>query len=232
MPRGASIYRKSVRRWISLPGILEPILDLRSQEFRYPALSPYLLELICFDLRKRRAHDLTLPFGRLSRKEQIAFDRLLARYYKPGRDQQGLLPKLILGEEIGPGARIGGTDFAQFRTRLTYSETLAPCIEVRWKEAGYASFSAYVTAVIRYDLLLLGPHKYFSGDDKHPEILESLDRGTAVAFAAAIPQSTYVDYLLDKAAGRRLTTEERAEAIARLVSQLGDLARGGGKLAS
>lgn len=55
-------------------------------------------------------------------------------------------------------------DFGSARDYVHHSKTLAPCIEQRWQELGYEHFSAYVTGLIRYDLLLLGPHKYFNGD--------------------------------------------------------------------
>ena len=52
---------------------------------------------------------------------------------------------------------------------MRFSPVLAPCIETRWREAGYPTFSDYVTGLIRYDLLLLGPHIYYNGDDTDPE---------------------------------------------------------------
>ena len=98
---------------------------------------------------------------------------------------------------------------ARFRSEIRYSETLAPCIEQRWPEAGYESFSDYVTAVLRYDLLLLGRHHLFSGDDKAPDILAALDRETRREFEANLqPKRIYLDRLLEEVTGHPLSQEE------------------------
>jgi hypothetical protein len=49
------------------------------------------------------------------------------------------------------------------------------CIETR-------GFSAYLTALIRYELLLLGPHKYYNGDDWGAARMAELDAKTVKAF--------------------------------------------------
>ena len=44
---------KTERSRVSIPGILADTARQRWLEFRYPGLSPFGLELICFDLRLR-----------------------------------------------------------------------------------------------------------------------------------------------------------------------------------
>lgn len=110
--------------------------------------------------------------------------------------------------------------FAAFRKYISYSEILAPCIDKHWHELGYRSVSPYVTGLIRYDLMLLGPHKYFNGDDTDPELLAALDRDAAKTFNASIPQPIYLDYLIDTAAGQKLTDEERAGIMRRIAALL------------
>jgi hypothetical protein len=222
MPRPTSVYQRSKRRSVTIPGLLMLILKQRWEEFRYPCFAPYALELICFDLRKRREHIVTLAFARETRRVQQALDRELVRHYQPGR-REGILARAVQGGALDVEPPRPRGDFAQEREFLSYSETLAPCVETRWREAGYASFSAYLTGVIRYDLLLLGPHKYFSGDDTDPEILESLDRGTVADFQAARPQPTYLDVLINQAAGRRLPPEERDEATRKVAARLKEM---------
>src|SRR5215204_271006 len=77
MPRPSTVSCKNHRRHVSLPGVLQRVLHQRYLEFRYPTFSPYGLELACFDLRLRRAHDLTLVFAQAEKRAQEALDRLL-----------------------------------------------------------------------------------------------------------------------------------------------------------
>jgi hypothetical protein len=43
---------------------------------------------------------------------------------------------------------------------LDYDREIRRMADIRWRELGYASLSAYVTGLIRYDLLLGGPHQF------------------------------------------------------------------------
>jgi hypothetical protein len=108
---------------------------------------------------------------------------------------------------------------------VCYSDALAPCIEQRWREAGYRGFSAYLTALIRYDLLLLGPHKHYSGDDWGAARMAELDAKTVKAFHEAKPRKIHLDYELDRAAGRELTPAERSARMREVAQFLLDYAR-------
>ena len=204
-----------------MPGILADILRQRWKEFRYPGFSPFALEMVCFDLRIRRAHEFSLYFAQKPKAIQEALDRELYRQYRPGAARNGIMVQAIQATPLPPARPAPRGEFAGFRGYIRYSEALAPCIEARWREAGYPSFSHFVTGLIRYDLLLLGPHIYFSGDDTDPEILASLDRGTVAEFHEnRQPKRIYLDRLLDLAAGRTLTPEERSATVRRIADEL------------
>jgi hypothetical protein len=209
MPRTARTSAKSRVRRISLPGILYDLARQRSAEFLYTAISPFGLELICFDLRLRVPHEVTLCIARTPEKVQASVDRLIARHFQQSIERNGILIQAVHGRRE-PALQPAPTgDFTRARDYIRYSDTLADCIEARWRELGYASFSAYVTAVLRYDLLLLGPHNYFNGDDVDPELLASLDRETRREFEEnRQPKRIYLDRALTLAAGRDLTREE------------------------
>jgi hypothetical protein len=62
---------------------------------------------------------------------------------------------------------------------------------------GYAFFSDFATALLRYDLLLPGPHNYFDGDDIDRKLLASLDRETRREFEESRqPKRIYLDRAL------------------------------------
>ena len=107
---------------------------------------------------------------------------------------------------------------------MHYSDALAPCIEVRWREAGYDGFSAYLTALIRYDLLLLGPHKHYNGDDWGAARMAELDAKTVKEFHEAKWRTIHFDHLLDRAAGRKLTPTERSARMREIAKFLLDFA--------
>jgi hypothetical protein len=221
MPRPSVPAPKTHQRRVSIPGLLTELVQRRCAEFRYPAFSPFCLELVCFDLRLRVPHEITLRFARETPSIQAAIDREFYRQFREGGERNGILVQAVQGRVDPPAAAAPPGEFARHRDRLRYSDSLAPCIEVRWREAGYESFSDYVTALIRYDLLLLGPHNYFSGDDTDPEILASLDRGTVREFHEnRQPKRIYLDYLLEKIAGRSLTQEELSARKRELAEQI------------
>jgi hypothetical protein len=223
MPRTPRASAKCRIRRVSIPGILAETVRRRFLEFRYPALSPFGLELVCFDLRVRVPHEVTFHIASAPRKAQVAVDRLIARYYHRSYERNGLLIQAVSGRRESPMNPVPRGDFASLRSYIRYPDLLADCIEQRWQELGYASFSDYFTAVLRYDLLLLGTHNYFNGDDVDPEILASLDRETRREFEEnRQPKRIYLDRALALAAGRDLTPEElraRKLEVAELIIQ-------------
>jgi hypothetical protein len=223
VPRPPIDSAKHRRRYVALPGLLADTVRRRWEEFRYPGFSPFGLELICFDLRLRVPHEVTLRFARENPKVQAAIDRLLVAQYRPGAERNGILIQAARGE-FAPAARPAPSgSFAIFRNEVRFANTLAPCIATRFPEAGYAGFSAYVTALLRYDLMLLGPHTYFNGDDVDPEMLAALDRETHREFHEnRQPKRIYLDRVLEEVAGRPLTQQElsaRKHELAEIIIQ-------------
>src|SRR5687768_18589537 len=86
---------KSWRRHVSIPAVLAPVLPTRWAEFHYTSFSPYAVELVCFDLRKRRDHDITRPFADDPPRVQDAVDREIVPRVAPHRDREGALIYLI-----------------------------------------------------------------------------------------------------------------------------------------
>lgn len=173
------------------------------------------------DLRRRPPrHWITQPFSRESREVQDALDRLLVRHYAPGAGVSGLLVCAAMCEEANAARSAPTGDYASARDYVLHSEALRPCIEQRWKELGYRSFSAYVTGLIRYDLLLLGPHKYFSGDDWQSDRMAELDAITVKEFHEAAGKLTHLERIIHQKARRKLTDAERDAAMKDLVAML------------
>src|SRR5688572_9617693 len=82
---------KPWRCHVNYPGILTNAVRTRWEEFDYQAFSPYAIELVCFDLRIRRDHDVTQPFSMDTLAAQDAIDRELIRHYQPDSPRNGLL---------------------------------------------------------------------------------------------------------------------------------------------
>ena len=151
---------------------------------------------------------------------QDGLDRELVRHYRPGADARGLLVCATMCETANAARHGPRGEFGIVRDYVHYSQALVPCIEQRWRELGYASCSAYVTGLIRYDLLLLGPHKYYNGDDCGSERMAELDAMTAAEFETAGEKLTYLERLVEEVAGRKLTSVERDAAMRDLVTRL------------
>ena len=81
---------------------------------------------------------------------------------------------------------------------------------------------AYLTALTRYDLLLLGPHKHYNGDDWGAARMAELDAKTVQAFHEAKPRTLYFDHLIDRSAGRELTSAERSARMREIAQFLLD----------
>ena len=208
------------------------MLPTRWAEFHYTAFSPYAVELVCFDLRKRRDHEVTRPFADLAPRVQDAIDRLIVEHYEPGRDREEGLIAQIIGQtqSVAKGAAASELNAAAnalpvsevvaSRMNVFFPEPLREAIEQRWQELGFQSISAYVTSLARYDVMLGGPHYYFSGKDKNPELLAALDMRTLRAFHARKRHRILFDYLVERAAGRELSDEERAAMTSKVTQRL------------
>lgn len=215
---------------VAVPGILWAAIQVRYAELQYRGFSPYAVELVCYDLRQRFPHILTLPLSFDPPEKQDAADHPIVAYYEPGRPRdQGLLLRLLRGEVTGPlpvkpWAPANPGPLSNHRDHIRFPRRLRECIRTRWRELGYKRLSHYVTAVIRYDLALAGPHRYFNGADTDPEILAALDAETLATFQEGKPQRIRLIELIEEEIGRTLTDQEAMEEIANLLKKLRALA--------
>ncbi len=83
------------RKNITIPGILHEVLLRRKSEFGHRAVSPFVVDLVCYDLRSNAPHTITLAIDRDSQSAQDAVDAELAARYRPGQARNGLLVQII-----------------------------------------------------------------------------------------------------------------------------------------
>src|SRR5688572_33448212 len=69
---------------LCVPGALMPAILRRIAELKSGNLSRYVIELICFDLRRLRAHTLTGPLAHKPLNVQHATDLAIERHYVAG----------------------------------------------------------------------------------------------------------------------------------------------------
>jgi len=204
---------KGIRKTISIPGILAPAARARAAEFGYQSFSPYGLELICYDLRTCAEHSVTSQIAADTLSAQDAVDREVVRGYQPGRGREGLLVRLVdradQMQETAARFRHAKREAALSVSveRVTIPSILWPLIELRWQELRYPSLSAYITGLVRYDLLVGGPH-LFTGADCRPEIQEALTKETIAARQTGHRRKILLDYLIERANGEELGQTE------------------------
>jgi hypothetical protein len=95
------------RNTLYLPGLLEKAIRVRAKEFKYRSLGPFFTELVCFDLRQRVPHTISLPISLEAHAVRDAIDREIIRNYVPEAPRNySLLNRLIrqLAEEGHFGA--------------------------------------------------------------------------------------------------------------------------------
>ena len=214
-------HQKTWRVHVAVPGLLGTAIQTRREEFSYKSFSPFAVELVCFDLRVRRDHIVTQPFSLEPPEVQNAIDRQVIHYYKPEAPRNWeLIERILRGEEwLPPIGKFVEGEFQSFRDHVKFPGKLRPLIEIRWRELGYENLSCYVTGLIRYDLLLSGPHNYFHGDDKkYADVLAALDEETYTQFHARKRQKILLDYLIEEAAGRKMTPAETEAEMRRLAA--------------
>ena len=229
---------RSTRKSITYPGVLFEAVCKRLAEFHYKAFSPFAVELVCYDLRIQAAHSVTLPLSRDTQEVQDVVDHLLAAGYRSKQAREGPLVRLLesvcAGED--PALALAPAFAERFCAMSTRSERvffpleILPLAERRYAHLGYASLSAYVTGLIRYDLLIGGPH-LFSGADCRQDVQEALTRETVRAATAPLSKERkiFLDYLIERSLGKRLGAEQLEAMKARLANSLAALKPPDGK---
>lgn len=204
---------RGVRKAITIPGILAPAVAARYREFGFISFSPYGVELALYDIRSGSPHTITLQIARDTLAAQDAVDQELVRHYRPGAEKSGLLVRFVdrlkdvqhAADEARENVRQPPLNAKM--ERLTFSHTVWPLVDVRWRELGYPTFSAYITGLIRYDLMLGGPH-HFTAADAHPRRREWLEGEAAAARREVRKRKTYLDHLIERTLHQQLTPQE------------------------
>jgi hypothetical protein len=208
------------RHYLYIPALLLDTIESRMLEVESGTFSRFAVELVCYDLRTRRDHSLTGPLSRESATTQDAVDRAIVAHFRPGSRSAGDTIRALLRDALTPVPASSQPSLVKVRRWVFFPALLSEIIEVRRKELGFRSISDYVTSLIRYDLLLGGPHKFFRGDDCTLEMLEALDRETLAAFHANVRPRTLADHLAEEVAGEKLSRAEREAALGKAGQRL------------
>ena len=214
--------KRGVRKSITIPGLLARTVDQRRRELDCDTFTPYAVELVCYDLRIASKHEVTLALARDTQSAQDAVDRELVTRYRPGQKREGLLVQLVTGMQAT--AERGRHDarpapLSAVPQRLTFPCDIWELVDLRWQELGYESFSAYVTGLIRYDLLVGGPHASRTGDCRSRK-QRAPTRKTLAARRRREKRKTLLDHLIERAQGRPVTDDELSKVKARLAEAM------------
>lgn len=210
-----------VRKHVTIPGMLTTAVTTRFSEFGYSRFSPYAVELVYYDLRTGAEHTLTLPISQDTAAVQGAVDHRVVQHYRPGIAKDGLLihvmGRLQGGQEIAAATRDPphGPALSKKEERISFPAMIWPLVDRRWRELGYPSFSAYITGLIRYDLMVGGPHM-FTAADLQPEIQEALMRETAQTYLRGEKRKTFLEYRIEDTFGRSFSIHEMAAIQAQI----------------
>ncbi len=213
---------KGIRKNITIPGLLAPSLRQRAQEFGFRTLSPYVFDLVSYDLRSGAPHTITLAIAADTQAAQDAVDAELARRYRPGQAREGLLVQVVERlTELRSAARNTALVPALNAKpeRVMFSSRIWEHVDERWQELGYASLSAYVTGLARYDLLISGPHR------ATPQTLnrakqDAVARQSLVRYRRGERRKLYLDHLIERNEGRTLSDVELEQMKAKIAQHL------------
>jgi hypothetical protein len=212
---------KGVRKNITIPGLLAPTLRLRSTEMGFRNLSPFISDLVLYDLQSGAEHTITLAVFQDTQSAQDAVDAELVARYQPGQPREGLLVQLVERlAEVRALARSSATIPLNSKpVRITFPAQIWQLVDLRWVELGYDSLSAYITGLIRYDLLISGPHRRLmpiSGRAAQ----DAVARETVARRKGGHRRKLYLDHLLERVEGRVLNKTELDELKARMAQHL------------
>ena len=222
---------KGVRKSITIPGLLAATVKQRCREFGHGTFPPYAVELVCYDLRSSARHTITLEIANDTQTAQDAVDRELVVRYRPGQQREGLLVKIVERlkhlHEVAERSRneLPLAPLSAVAKRMTFPSEIWQLAELRWQELGYQSLSAYITGLIRYDLLVSGPHKNTTADCRS-KVQRAITRKTLSAKRNGRRRKLLLDHLIERAKGRPVSDDELEKVKAQIVQTLrSDLAR-------
>lgn len=215
---------RGIRKSITIPGLLAPAVKLRCAEFGHTIFTPYAVELACYDLRSDAKHTITLQIARDTQAAQDAVDRELVAHYRPGQPRKGLLVQLV--ERIGHLQNVAARSRHQptpplsaAPERVTFPFDIWRMADPRWQNLGYASLSAYLTGLIRYDLLVGGPHGSNTADCRS-KLQRKLTRKTLADRRKGRRRKLLLDHLIEEKQGRPIAPEELERVKANIAHEL------------
>src|SRR4030095_10623611 len=218
MPKGGRTSTK-------LPGLLAATVKQRCREFGHVIFTPYAVGLVCYDLRSDAKHSITLEIARDTQPAQDAADRELVARYRPGQPRKGLLVQMVDRihrlQSVAAASRhdLPLPSLSAVAERVTFPFEIWRLVDVRWKEVGYRSLSAYITGLIRYDLLVSGPHSSITADCRS-KLQRKLTRQTLAERRKARRRKLLLDHLIEEAEGRPMPEQELERVKARIVKEL------------
>jgi hypothetical protein len=200
---------RGVRKSVTIPGLLAGAVGRRCKELGY-SFAPYAVDLVCFDLRMASKHSVTLALASDTQAAHDAVDRELVVRYRPGQKREGLLVQLASRmQDIADRSRHDArpAPLNAVPLRVTFPFRLWEIVHLRWQELGYGCLSAYLTGLIRYDLLIGGPHRSITADCRS-KVQRALTRKTLAARRKGGKRKTLLDHLIERAEGRAVTEGE------------------------
>jgi len=106
--------------------------------------------------------------------------------------------------------------------RVTFPFDIWRLVDVRWSDLGYPSFSAYITGLIRYDLLVSGPHSSITADCRS-KLQRKLTRKTLAARRKGSRRKILLDHLIERVEGRPVPKEELQRVKAQIAKAIRDM---------
>lgn len=216
---------KGVRKSITIPGLLAPAVRRRRAELGYELFAPYAVELVCYDLRSDAKHTITLQIANDTQAAQDAVDRELVIHYRPGQKREGLLVRLVdKASDLQSIAHRSRHDrvlapLSATPERVTFPPGIWPLVDSRWRELNYRSLSAYLTGLIRYDLLVGGPHASTTADCRS-KLQRRLTRKTLADRRRGRRRKILLDHLIEEAQGRTFSEKELEKVKGRIAKEL------------
>jgi hypothetical protein len=213
---------KGIRKNITIPGLLAPSLRLRAAEFGFRTLSPFVFDLVSYDLRSGASHTITVAISRDTQSAQDAVDAEIVRRYRPGQPREGLLVQVIeqldqmrsLARNRNPAPPLKAE-----AERVMFQSRIWEDVDGRWQELGYSSLSAYVTGLVRYDLLISGPHRAKATAENRAK-QDATARQSVLHYRKGQRRKLYLDHLIERTAGRAMAEPELELMKTKIVQHL------------
>lgn len=213
---------KGVRKNITIPGLLATAIKVRAQELHFRTLTPFVVDLVTYDLQSGAPHPITAAIAGDTQAAQDAVDAELARRYRPGQAREGLLVQVVQRlEEIRSVARnqTPALPLNAEPIRVVFPGRIWQLVDARWNELGFTSLSAYVTGLIRYDLLVGGPHRETKTAPTRAAV-DAVARETVARRRSGQRRKLYLDHLIERTEGRPLKESELDKIKAKIAESL------------